>query len=114
MREAMIEDGAAMCEFYAWLESALGRYKHVVELDRGYQPALSSLGRLYYQAGRWEDLLDTYKRELEVAGGLVERARFLDVALGAQEDVGHRLLCVCRCPCHAWLRSFSASGWGLR
>lgn len=50
------------------LEGALARYQRVVELDKGYQPALSSLGRLYYQAGRWEDLLDTYKRELEVAG----------------------------------------------
>ena len=59
------------------LESALGRYKHVVELDRGYQPALSSLGRLYYQAGRWEDLLDTYKRELEVAAKGVPAAALL-------------------------------------
>jgi tetratricopeptide (TPR) repeat protein len=49
------------------LEGALARYRRVVELDKTFQPGLSSLGRLYYQAGRWEDLLDTYKRELEVA-----------------------------------------------
>jgi Xaa-Pro aminopeptidase len=31
VREAMIEDGAAMCEFYAWFESALGR-ERITEL----------------------------------------------------------------------------------
>lgn len=31
IREAMARDGAAMCEFYAWLEQALGR-EHVSEL----------------------------------------------------------------------------------
>lgn len=49
------------------VDGALVRFKRVAELDKTYQPALSSLGRLYYSAGRWEDLLDTYKRELEVA-----------------------------------------------
>jgi Xaa-Pro aminopeptidase len=31
VREAMIEDGVAMCEFYAWLEQALGR-ERITEL----------------------------------------------------------------------------------
>ena len=31
VREAMVEDGAAMCEFYAWFESALGR-ERITEL----------------------------------------------------------------------------------
>ena len=31
IREAMIEDGAAMCEFYAWFEAALGR-ERITEL----------------------------------------------------------------------------------
>ncbi len=31
VREAMIEDGAAMCEFYAWFEAALGR-ERITEL----------------------------------------------------------------------------------
>jgi len=60
--------GEVLEDCLADLEGALGRYRRVVELDKAYQPGLSSLGRLYYQAGRWEDLLDTYKRELEVAG----------------------------------------------
>jgi Xaa-Pro aminopeptidase len=32
VREAMVEDGAAMCEFYAWFEAALGR-ERISELD---------------------------------------------------------------------------------
>ena len=32
VREAMAEDGAAMCEFYAWFEAALGR-ERITELD---------------------------------------------------------------------------------
>jgi Xaa-Pro aminopeptidase len=32
IREAMAEDGAAMCEFYAWFEAALARGEHLTEL----------------------------------------------------------------------------------
>jgi Xaa-Pro aminopeptidase len=32
VREAMIEDGAAMCEFYAWFEQALARAERITEL----------------------------------------------------------------------------------
>ena len=32
IREAMIEDGAAMCEFYAWFEAALARGERITEL----------------------------------------------------------------------------------
>ena len=32
VREAMAEDGAAMCEFYAWFEAALGRQR-ITEID---------------------------------------------------------------------------------
>ncbi len=32
VREAMVEDGAAMCEFYAWFEAALARGEHITEL----------------------------------------------------------------------------------
>ena len=32
MREAMAEDGAAMCEFYAWFEAALARGERLTEL----------------------------------------------------------------------------------
>jgi Xaa-Pro aminopeptidase len=50
IREAMAHDGAAMCRFYAWLESALGR-EHISELtiderlsaERARQPGFVSL-----------------------------------------------------------------------
>jgi Xaa-Pro aminopeptidase len=32
VREAMVEDGAAMCEFYAWFEAALARGERLTEL----------------------------------------------------------------------------------
>ena len=32
IREAMAEDGAAMCEFYAWFEAALARGERISEL----------------------------------------------------------------------------------
>ena len=32
VREAMAEDGAALCEFYAWFEAALARGEHITEL----------------------------------------------------------------------------------
>ncbi len=47
-------------------DAALVRFRKVLSLDAKYVPALVSLGRLYYRAGRWEDLLDMYKRELEL------------------------------------------------
>ena len=35
VREAMEQDGAAMCEFYAWFEAALARGKHLTEIIVG-------------------------------------------------------------------------------
>jgi len=46
--------------------AALERYRRVLDIDPRYVPALTSIGRLYHAAGRWEDLLDTYERELEL------------------------------------------------
>lgn len=47
---------------------ALAFYRKAHEIERGYVPALSGLGRLHYKAGRWEALLETYRAELEQAG----------------------------------------------
>jgi tetratricopeptide (TPR) repeat protein len=49
-------------------ESAITMLKRVVQLDARYVPALATLGRMYYRAGRWEDLLQMYHAELSVAG----------------------------------------------
>lgn len=48
-------------------DAALAFYRKVYDLDRGYAPVLASLGRLYYKAGRFEDLLETYQAELRAS-----------------------------------------------
>jgi len=47
-------------------DAALIRFRKVLGIDPKYVPALTSLGRIYYRTGRWDDLLDMYRRELEV------------------------------------------------
>jgi tetratricopeptide (TPR) repeat protein len=39
-------------------------YLKVLERDPRYLPALRNLGRLYHAAGFWDELVETYKREL--------------------------------------------------
>lgn len=64
---ALYHRAGEICEEYLGdVDAALARYRQVVERDPRYAPALASLGRLYYKAGRWEDVLGTYRRELEV------------------------------------------------
>ncbi|RLB54687.1 MAG: hypothetical protein DRI90_20020, partial [Deltaproteobacteria bacterium] len=48
-------------------EAAVLRFRRVLEIDGGFAPALSSLGRLYHQLGRHQDLMGVYDRELELA-----------------------------------------------
>ncbi len=50
-------------------DGALKRYRQLLDIDPKYVPALTSVGRLYNAAGRWDDLLDIYERELEVSEG---------------------------------------------
>ncbi|MCA9715702.1 MAG: tetratricopeptide repeat protein, partial [Myxococcales bacterium] len=45
-------------------EGALAQFRKVLELNPKYEPALASCGKLYYKAGRWDDLLAIYEREL--------------------------------------------------
>jgi tetratricopeptide (TPR) repeat protein len=47
-------------------DAALAYYRRVIELEPAYLPALGSLGRLHYRLGRWDDLVDVYRRELKV------------------------------------------------
>lgn len=47
-------------------DAALARFRRALDRDPRFVPALASLGRIYYRAGRWEDLLAMYERELAV------------------------------------------------
>lgn len=60
---------------------ALGLQRRVLELDPKFQPALASLGRLYFRAGRWEDLVHVYQAELASLPRGPESAR-LDYKIG--------------------------------
>lgn len=58
-------------------ERALSHYRAVLMLEARYAPALSSLGRIHFRAGRWDDLLDVYRKELAIAGQPEQRASIL-------------------------------------
>ncbi|MFT3921504.1 MAG: tetratricopeptide repeat protein [Myxococcales bacterium] len=58
-------------------DAAMAMLKKVVALDSCYVPALTTLGRIYYQAGRWEDLLALYQAELTVLGDTPRAAQLL-------------------------------------
>lgn len=47
-------------------DRAMKHFRRVLKIDPKYVPALTHLGRIYYRAGRWEDLLEMYRRELEL------------------------------------------------
>lgn len=58
-------------------DAALAHYREVLALDPRYAPVLSSLGRLHVRAGRWDDLLEIYRKELAIAGQPEQRAAIL-------------------------------------
>lgn len=58
-------------------DAALAHYRAVLALEGRYAPALSSLGRIHFRAGRWEDLLEVYRKELAIATQPDERAVIL-------------------------------------
>ncbi|MCC6809104.1 MAG: tetratricopeptide repeat protein [Deltaproteobacteria bacterium] len=60
---------------------AIECYKQVLTLAPNYVPALRSLGRLYLQKGRWEELADMYRQEIEVTS-TPEQAAALHFKIG--------------------------------
>jgi tetratricopeptide (TPR) repeat protein len=74
-------------------DEAIVRYRHALEKDPRHVPTLSSLGRLYYAAGRWNDLLDVYGQELRLTSAKSRRVALLQKMaeisrdrLGSDED----------------------------
>ncbi len=58
-------------------DEAIARYRRGLEKDPRHVPTLSSLGRLYYAAGRWNDLLDVYAQELRLTSAKPRRVALL-------------------------------------
>ena len=74
-------------------DEAIAHYRRALEKDPRHVPTLSSLGRLYYAAGRWNDLLDIYGQELRLTSGKGRRVALLQKMaeisrdrLGSDED----------------------------
>jgi cellulose synthase operon protein C len=82
-------------------ERAINAYRKVLTLSPAYLPALRALGRLYGQAGRWEELVEMNRQEAEVvaspdyAASLVyrtgelyeEKLKQTDQAIAAYQEV---------------------------
>ncbi len=58
-------------------DAAVHMLRRVVALDSRYVPALTTLGRIFYHAGRWDDLLSLYQAELAVLGETPRAAQLL-------------------------------------
>ena len=74
-------------------DEAIARYRRALDKDPRHVPTLSSLGRLYYAAGRWNDLLDVYSQELRLTSSKHRRVALLQKMaeisrdrLGSDED----------------------------
>ncbi len=74
-------------------DEAILRYRKALEKDPRHVPTLSSLGRLYYAAGRWNDLLEVYGQELRLTSSKSRRVALLQKMaeisrdrLGSDED----------------------------
>jgi tetratricopeptide (TPR) repeat protein len=74
-------------------DGAIARYRRALDKDPRHVPTLSSLGRLYYAAGRWNDLLEVYGQELRLTSAKGRRVALLQKMaeisrdrLGADED----------------------------
>lgn len=47
-------------------DAAVVQFRRVLGIEPAYAPALASLGRIYHRSGRWEDLLELYKKQLDL------------------------------------------------
>ena len=69
--------GEVLDEHLGDRDEAIAHYRRALEKDPRHVPTLSSLGRLYYAAGRWNDLLDIYGQELRLTSGKARRVALL-------------------------------------
>src|SRR5262249_26205803 len=89
-RAALIHRAASIAEEKLGdVEGAIARCKKVLAVDSRYAPVLSSLGRLYYGTGRWDELLATYQLELKVTDpGAATAALLYKMGELAEERIG--------------------------
>jgi tetratricopeptide (TPR) repeat protein len=69
--------GTVLDEHLGDAGSAKLRFQRALELDPAFVPVLASLGRIYYRAGHWDDLLEMYRRQMETTPPGAARAALL-------------------------------------
>lgn len=67
-------------------EGAIERLELILTREPGYQPALRSVSRLYQAAGRHEDLLRAFRREVTAAGSREHKVSLLFSMAGLQVE----------------------------
>ncbi|MBN2192938.1 MAG: tetratricopeptide repeat protein [Polyangiaceae bacterium] len=81
--------GEVLAEHLDDLDGALERFKRVLSLVPRHLPALASLARLHERHGRWDDLSDTYRRELKTTpAGPAAAALRMKMAALAERQLG--------------------------
>lgn len=71
-------------------EKAIEQYQKVIEFDSTYQPALASLGRLYYRHNRFQDLVRLYEEEIaQIEDEAHKVPRLFKVAELLQNQIGN-------------------------
>ena len=80
-------------------ERALRCYRQALSLKPDFLPALLALGRLAQRLGRWDDVIDMYRREIEVARDAVHSTvlqfkigEILEEQLGRPDDAARAYL----------------------
>lgn len=85
-RVPLLHRAGEICELQKNDEKrALLLYQKVLQLEPRYIPALVSLRRLHRQAGRMQDVVDTYQKELSLVTSPEEKAQLL-LALGELQE----------------------------
>jgi len=74
-------------------DGAIARFRRALRVDPKHVPSLTSLGRIYYRAGRWDDLLEMYQQELDLtspgpraAAILQKMGELCDERIGREEE----------------------------
>ncbi|HSD88479.1 MAG TPA: tetratricopeptide repeat protein [Kofleriaceae bacterium] len=69
-------------------EAALARFRKALELDPTFVPALASVGRIYYRAGRWVELLDVYERQAKASNATEAVALYYKMGELCEDKLG--------------------------
>ncbi len=58
--------GMVLADHLEVRNEAVARFKRVLELDPRHKQTLASLGRIHHAEGHWVDLVEVYRRELDI------------------------------------------------